>query len=267
MSADIKAIAVRQLRDYDAHTPGTIFESDISLTLAEAYAVQREVARLRERRGEAVVGYKVGCTSPPIQRQLGVSEPVMGYLFDTEQYPNDATLAPDRFCGLAIEGEYAVRLSRDLPGQVEADRELLDCLEGMFPVIELHNQVFRAESGRVQELVANNAIHAGVVARSDAGYGRELGTADLDTVINQQRVASVSSPVSRQTILASLRWLAGTLRRDGTLLREGQMVLCGTAAGLYPVVAGDRVEVVAGCYRLACSVASMTVVDSNSEAT
>ena len=44
----------------------------------QAYALQAEITRLREQRGEQVIGYKVGCTSKPIQVQLGVDEPIFG---------------------------------------------------------------------------------------------------------------------------------------------------------------------------------------------
>jgi 2-keto-4-pentenoate hydratase len=35
-----------------------------TLTLADAYAIQAEVARLRSADGEPVAGYKVGATGP-----------------------------------------------------------------------------------------------------------------------------------------------------------------------------------------------------------
>ena len=70
-------MAMRQLADYDAKTPGRLSCRPLALTIAQAYAVQAEVGRLRERRGERIIGYKVGCTSKPIQEQLGVQEPIL----------------------------------------------------------------------------------------------------------------------------------------------------------------------------------------------
>ena len=73
MIRDISQLAARQLRDYDDRTPGTIFAEGLSFNEEQAYAVQSEVCRLREQRGETVAGYKIGCTSPIIQQQLGHS--------------------------------------------------------------------------------------------------------------------------------------------------------------------------------------------------
>ena len=87
MVVDLQELAQRMLADYDARTPGQLFGGPLDLTTAQAYALQAEIARLREQRGEKVIGYKVGCTSRPIQTQLGVKEPIFGRLFDTECHP------------------------------------------------------------------------------------------------------------------------------------------------------------------------------------
>ncbi len=80
---DLQELARRMLADYDARTPGRLLAEPLDLTTVQAYALQAEIARLREERGEKVIGYKVGCTSRAIQAQLGVDEPIFGRLFDT----------------------------------------------------------------------------------------------------------------------------------------------------------------------------------------
>jgi len=64
MDFSVRGLATRQLADYRARTPGTFFGEDDHLTLADAYAIQAEVARLRSADGEPVAGYKVGATGP-----------------------------------------------------------------------------------------------------------------------------------------------------------------------------------------------------------
>ncbi len=41
----------------------------------------------------------------------------------------------------------------------------------VFPVIELHNYVFRSATPALQELVANSGLHAGVVLPATEGVG------------------------------------------------------------------------------------------------
>src|ERR1700722_7170222 len=100
MVVDLQELAQRMLADYDARTPGQFCCEPVDLTTAHAYALQAEIARLREQRGEKVIGYKVGCTSRPIQAQLGVKEPIFGRLWGTEWHPSGTHLSSARYANL-----------------------------------------------------------------------------------------------------------------------------------------------------------------------
>ena len=80
---ELRRMALCMLADYDARTPGELFSRPVDLTIPESYVLQSEIARLREQRGEKIIGYKIGCTSKAIQQQLGVGEPIFGRIFDT----------------------------------------------------------------------------------------------------------------------------------------------------------------------------------------
>ena len=115
MAVDLKEVARRMLADYDDGTPGKVLGEPIDLTTVQAYDLQAEISQLREQRGERVIGYKVGCTSRTIQTQLGVKGPIIGRLFDTECHPSGVHISSARYANLAVEGEMAVLLSKDLP--------------------------------------------------------------------------------------------------------------------------------------------------------
>ena len=51
----------------DARKPGSVFAEGITLNVAQGYELQSAVAELRQRRGERIIGYKIGCTSPTIR--------------------------------------------------------------------------------------------------------------------------------------------------------------------------------------------------------
>ena len=51
------------LDDYDAKTPSGIFKDKISINIEDAFRIQHAVTNLREKRGEEVIGYKIGCVS------------------------------------------------------------------------------------------------------------------------------------------------------------------------------------------------------------
>ena len=57
------------LEDYDRKKPSTIFKDKIKLTNENALIIQSNVARLREKRGEQIIGYKIGCVSKDTQKK------------------------------------------------------------------------------------------------------------------------------------------------------------------------------------------------------
>ena len=241
---EITQLAARQLRDYDAHTPGTMFAESISLDVREAYAIQTEVSRLREQRGERLLGYKVGCTSPTIQRQLNISHPVFGRLFDSDSWESKTDFASTRFANPAIEGELAVRLARDLTVD-SSDEEIFDVIDSVFAVIELHNLVFRRGSPTAEELIANNAIHAGFVYPTDLSPYTPHEPGSLQIEINDAIVATVPGTDLIRTIVGSLNWLSHELHHHGLGLLAGQTILCGSVAEVFPVTANSRIVVAA----------------------
>ena len=58
---DINLFAQKILEDYDAKNPGTIFKDKIKINNADALLIQSTVSKLREKRGEEIIGYKIGC--------------------------------------------------------------------------------------------------------------------------------------------------------------------------------------------------------------
>jgi 2-keto-4-pentenoate hydratase len=231
----LKSLARRQWRDYQWGTPGTMFaDPEISLTLDEAYKIQMEFAGLRCAAGDAVAGYKVGCIGSGVVEQFGMSGPIHARLFHSEIHSSGETLRYPAYANPAIEGEMALRIGVD--GGIAA----------AFPVIELHQFVFRAARKTLAELVANNGINAGAV------ISRQLEAAPLEDWADARTLAISINGVSVETgalwamaggAAEALEWLRGDLRRFGEALKPGDLVLAGTPLGLHPVQEGDHVIV------------------------
>jgi 2-keto-4-pentenoate hydratase len=235
--------AIRQLADYDARHPGSLFAEGVELNVAEAYKLQSAVAELRCRRGERMIGYKVGCTSPKIRAQLGINHYVTGRLYDSERYPSGATLSRKNYANLAIEGELAVELSREPAEQDFAGDGIPTCVGRVFPVIELHNHVRRGERPSAGELIANNALHAGFVAGGGVGPKDALGEPSLAIFADARLLEECAGPSLIQSIRLSLQWLKGIVRERGSRLSAGQTVLTGSIPSLIPVGEDCRIRV------------------------
>ncbi len=208
------------------------------LSIQDAYRIQYEVARLRTLRGERIAGYKIGCISETIQRQLGVDGPVFGHLFHGEIRPSNAVLSSKDFDHLGIEGEFALTLAVDVPDLAALRRAPRSFIRDVFPVIELHNYVFRGPSPRAPELIANNAVHAGFVAAPATLLPTTVEQLGISVWINDELMGE-----AREDPAAALCELAQRLDAFGVRLRAGDVVLTGSPLPLYSVEAGARIRV------------------------
>ena len=123
-----------------------------------------------------MIGYKVGCTSTAMQKQLGIGEPIFAAIFDTGCFPYGAELSYRCFTNLAVEGELAVRLGRDLPAPLVGENACQAAIASVFPVIELHHYVLHSPQPSLVELVASGGMHAGFVgAEVERGQSWRVG--------------------------------------------------------------------------------------------
>src|SRR3954469_18271818 len=108
----------RERRQIDI-LPSELMPSDLD----EAYRVRGEFEAIELRRGRgAVAGYKIGLTTPIMQKMCGVDEPCYGTIFASEVHHRRAELATRDYCRLGIETEIAMRLGVDLPDGGDIER-------------------------------------------------------------------------------------------------------------------------------------------------
>ena len=254
-NADLDALAEELLEDLDHRARRRIFaESRGPRTVAQAYQLQRALRRVRERRGDKVVGFKIGYTSRTVRRHtagvMGLSESVHGYLYNDESFSNNSDVDHRR---LGIEGELGVRLIDT------RSNDIAEWQVAYEPIIELHAIGMDGPAGDTQgrrglELIGTNCIHAGVVHCAETKTGRletipldapmtvYLGGEQLEQVtLTELEVNGVYGPVG------TVSWLLQTLNAAGTgdygLVRDGTTIICSTPGGLHPVPPATQVQV------------------------
>ena len=235
MIPNIKELAHRQLENYRAKTPGMCFlDPGFLIDVKTAYALQDTVTNLRVDQGETIIGYKVGCTGPETTKQFGMQGPIRGTLFSEEAHKTGAKLDILNFSNLAIEAEMAI--------EIDTQGKLLT----IFPVIELHNFVFRGPKKSLPELIGNNGINAGIVLperhwRKPEKFYRNDSFITL--YINDKKIGNSSFWPNAEGPNTSLDWLKANLKEYSLELTAGQIILAGTPLGLYPVQNGDEIAV------------------------
>jgi 2-keto-4-pentenoate hydratase len=214
--------------------------------LEEAYAIQREFQKIEEARGRgAVAGYKIGLTTPVMQKICGVDEPCYGLMFASEVHQGRAEISAREYCRIGVETEIAFRLGNDLPQGGDRSR-VAAAVESAMAAIELIEDLrFDYKRLDAAALVAGNVWNAGAVLGAPVSElrGLDLARATARLSINGREIGSGQSGEVMGHPLNALSWLADKLVAVGTPLRRGMVVMTGSMVPIQYPAAGDRVLV------------------------
>ena len=223
------------LDDYDAKTPSGIFKDKISISIEDALRIQLAVTNLREKRGEEVIGYKIGCVSKDTQRKMGFTKPAWGRLWKNELYLDGVTLDKRNFANPAMEAEFGIVLNRDLTPELVNLDYILDSIETIHPIIEIHNLVFNGDPPFGAELLANNAIHAGVVMGKPTKANIKSEITDLKLIFDNEIIDTWSDKKWPHDMLSEVEWFVKEQDKIGNILKKGNLILTGAYGRPIPI--------------------------------
>jgi 2-keto-4-pentenoate hydratase len=201
--------------------------------LAFAYAAQ---AALLPLLGGEIVGWKIGLTTPRMQKMCGVDEPVVGAVLAgrIHQAPAPdvaAGVAVGDYVRLGIESEIALRVATPFPDGELTPAEALSHIDLICAAFELIDDS-AADYARLSAatLVADNAWNAGLALGPPTQAGGLGSLAGRKGVMSRdgQTVDEGSSSDVLGDPANALAWLARQLARQGQPLKPGQWVSTGS---------------------------------------
>lgn len=206
------------------------------MTIADAYAVQREWVAQKLRAGRRVIGHKIGLTSRAMQLSSQIDEPDYGTLLDDMLYADGAAIERGRYIVPRVEVELAFILDRPLRGPGVTLFDVLDAVSYVTPALEIidaRSQQIDPDTQRprkVVDTIADNAANAGLVLG-----GRPVGPRETD--LRWAGAIMSRNAVIEETGLAAgvlnhpangVAWLANKLGEHGVALEPGQIILGGS---------------------------------------
>ena len=245
---DLDFFANKTLENYDSKNPSIIFKDNIKITNEDALIIQSNVAKLREKRGEEVIGYKIGCVSKDTQKKMGFTQPACGYLWKSELYASGVELNKKDYTNPAMEAEFGVILNRDIKPDLASFDYILQSIEGIYPLIEIHNLVFYGNEPYGAELLTNNAIHAGVILGSETKLPSDKTKTDLKLIYDQEVIDSWTNKIWPNDMLSEIEWLVKEQAKKNNYLKKGDLILTGAYG--FPVPINDKklVEVTSSAF-------------------
>ena len=219
-------------------------DADPDLGMADGYAVQQELVKLLLADGDRIVGYKVGLTSKPMQKMIGVDTPDYGPVLGSTVYADGDAVPVSAFIQPKIEAEIAFVLGSPLAGPGVSVLDARRAIAGMTAAVEIGDSRFADWRIRLADTVADLASNGAVAISSrvvsldgvETLIPRLIGmvlTRQGDLVDTGAGAAALGDPVR------VVAWLANTLGSMGAKLEAGHLVMTGALHAAVPMRAGD----------------------------
>jgi len=246
MALDPRQTAERIVAIFRARRPIDILPDElIPADLDEAYRVRAAFEALEAPRRGAVAGYKIGLTTPVMQRLCGVDEPCYGAMFASEIRHSPAEIKVGDYCRVGLETEIAVRLGADLPeggGRARVEAAVESCMAAIEVLEDLRHDYKRLSA---RSMVAGNVWNAGCVLGPPVAEWRQLDLAAAASrlTINGKEIGGGKGADVMGNPLNALSWLADKLAADGRPLKRGMVVMTGSMVPIQFPGTGDRAVV------------------------
>jgi 2-oxo-3-hexenedioate decarboxylase len=212
------------------------------LTVEEAYQAQELLVQRKLDEGHKIVGPKMGLTSKAKWDQMGVKEPIYGYVFDYMLVDNGGVV-PFQIHP-KVEAEIAFLIGEDIEGPGITGAQVLAKTEYVLPAIEIIDSRYENFNFTLTDVIADNASTSRVVFGNTLKKPSDL---DLDLVgatlsVNGQikelgaGAAVLGHPANAIAVLANM------LARKGQKIKKGDLILSGALTGAVLVNVGDFVS-------------------------
>lgn len=211
-------------------------------TPAEGYAIQHALHGMLG----PVAGYKIGCTTPVMQKYLGIDHPCAGGIFASSIHASPAALKHRDYRRIGVECEIAVRMDGDLIAGPFTRDTVADAVGECMAAIELVDDRYVDYTQLdAPSLIADDFFGAGCVlgpARRD-WRSLDLAACAAFMTVNGKDSGRGTGAMVLGHPLEALAWLADTLAGQGRSLKAGDIVMTGSMVETRWLEADDWVDV------------------------
>ncbi|HEY7592037.1 MAG TPA: fumarylacetoacetate hydrolase family protein [Actinophytocola sp.] len=216
-------------------------DADPSLGADEGYLIQQELVKLLLADGDRIVGHKVGLTSKPMQRMIGMDSPDFAPVFESTVYSDGAEISASAFIQPKIEAEIVFVMGSRLRGPGVTAEDARAAVAGVGASVEIVDSRIVDWKIRLADTIADLAS-SGAVARSS----RLVSLSEVDTRLVGMVMSRDGELVDTGAGAAALgdpvnvvAWLANTLGERGVALEPGHLIMTGALHAAVPMSPGE----------------------------
>ncbi|GLZ02922.1 4-oxalocrotonate decarboxylase [Actinomadura sp. NBRC 104412] len=223
---------------------GPITDEWPALDLDTAYRIQDERLRLKIAEGRRITGVKLGLTSRPKQRRMGIDSPLTAWLTDDMPLPPGAPLVVGDLIHPRVEPEIVFVLGRRLTGPGITAATALRAVSEVTAGLEVIDSRYTDFRFTLPDVVADNASSARYLTgdlRRDP-HTLDLAAERCHLKINGTTVDTATGAAVQGHPAEALALAANTLSRRGLSLEPGWTILTGGLTDAIPTTPGDTIE-------------------------
>ena len=220
-----------------------ITESHPDMDWDDAYAIQDLILASKLSKGARVVGYKAGLTSHAKMKQMGVTDPVFGFLVDEYVVPEGGEVKVSELIHPKVEPEICFITRTELKGPGCHIGAVLAACDVVMPGIEVIDSRYRDFKFDLKSVIADNTSAARFIVGGRIASARDVDLRTLGVVLekNGEPVALGAGAAVLGHPAAAVAMLVNHLGRRGKTLPAGSLILSGGITEAVPVQAGDNV--------------------------
>lgn len=209
----------------------------------DAYAIQDRILAAKLKAGARIAGYKAGLTSHAKMKQMGVTDPVFGFLVDEFIVPDGGEVQTGALIHPKVEPEIAFVTRAELKGPGCSVANVLAASDVVLPGIEVIDSRYRDFKFDLKSVVADNTSASRFVVGGRAVDARSVDLRTTGVVLekNGQVVALGAGAAVVSHPAAAVAMLVNHLGRRGKSLPAGSLVLSGGITEAVSVQKGDHV--------------------------
>ncbi|MND33175.1 2-hydroxyhexa-2,4-dienoate hydratase [compost metagenome] len=222
-----------------------------SISIDDAYAIQRAWVQQKIKGGRRLVGHKIGLTSRAMQVSSNITEPDYGALLDDMLFEEGSDIPFERFIVPRVEVELAFILGKPLRGPNCTVFDVLEATEWVIPALEIIDARIQQvdpdtkATRKVFDTISDNAANAGVVMGGRAVRPTEIDLRRVPAILYRNGVieeSGVSAAVLNHPA-KGVAWLANKLAAYDVTLEAGQIILGGSFTRPVAATPGDTFHV------------------------
>lgn len=211
----------------------------------DAYAIQDALRAIKLARGVRIAGLKMGLTSHAKMKQMGVVDPVRGFLTDYGMVADGGECDTSSLIHPKVEAEIAFVTKRALSGPGCHIGAVLAATDFVVPALEVIDSRYLDFKFDLKSVIADNTSAARYVVGGSGGNAIGMDLKNLGVVMekNGEVVATASGAAVLGHPAQSVAMLANMLGARGEEIPAGTLILTGGVTEAVAVAKGDVINV------------------------